>query len=164
MPACSWISTPGSTAAAGSVTSLLLLHEVQNREEENPDEVDEMPVKAGDLDAVRVALRLFDPHLRARSCEIEKHDDAAENVQTVQAGHREVDREEVVRLRKTAFLKFVRVLEALRGQEDQRAKDGRRNVDAALLEITEPQMRPRHDDGHARQNEDEGVERGQLYV
>src|SRR4051794_37624339 len=137
MPACSWISTPGSTAAAGSVTSLLLLHEVQNREEENPDEVDEMPVKAGDLDAVRITLRLFDPHLRARPCEIDKHDDTAENVQTVQPGHREVDRQEVVRPREAPFLKFVRVLEALRGEEDERTEHGRGNVDTALLQITE---------------------------
>src|SRR3954447_131882 len=155
MPACSWISTPGSTAAAGSVTSLLLLHEVQNREEKNPDEIDEMPVKTDDLDPVRITLRLFRPHLRAGSEEIEEHDDAAENVQTVQAGHREVDGQEVVRLRKASFPELVRVLEAFRSQEDERAKPGRGNVNAAFLEIAEPQMRPRHHDGHTRQNEDE---------
>src|SRR3954470_21074669 len=119
MPACSWMSTPGSTAAAGSVTSLLLLHEVENREEKNPDEVDGMPIKTDDLDPVCITLRLFSPHFRARSDKIKEDDDAAENMQTVQAGHREVDGQEVVRLRKASFLKLVRVLEPFRGQEDE---------------------------------------------
>src|SRR4051795_6783407 len=70
---------------------VLLLHEVQNREEKNPDEVDEMPVKADDLDPVRITLRLFHPHLRAGSEEVEKYDDTAEDMDSVQPGHREVD-------------------------------------------------------------------------
>src|SRR5205807_7844601 len=137
MPACSWMSTPGSTAAAGSVTSLLLLHEIQNREKKDPDQVDEVPVKADDLDPVRITLRLFGPHLRARPEEIEKHDHAAEDMQTVQARHREVDRQEIVRLRKTAFPELVRVLESFGREEDQRTEHGRGNIDTALLKIAE---------------------------
>src|SRR4051794_6288467 len=88
---------------------VLLLHEVQNREEKNPDEVDEMPVKADDLDPVGITLRLFGPHLRAGSEKIEKDDDAAEDVNSVQAGHREVDAEEVVRLREPSLVELVAV-------------------------------------------------------
>src|SRR3954452_14497734 len=107
---------------------VLLLHEVQNREEENPHEVDEMPVKADDLDPVRITLGLFGPHLRPRPEEIEKYDYAAEDVQAVQAGHREIDGQEVVRLREAAFLELVRVLEALRGEKDQGTEHRRGNV------------------------------------
>src|SRR5882672_6161081 len=98
---------------------MLLLHEVQNREKENPDEVDEVPVKAGDLDPVGVALRLVRPHLCTRPGEIEKYDHASENVQTVEAGEREVDREEIVRLGKAALLKLVAVFESFGGEKDQ---------------------------------------------
>src|SRR5947209_1290517 len=117
---------------------VLLLHEVQNREKKNPDKVNEMPVEADDLDPVRITLRLFGPHLRARPEEIEKDDHTAENEQAVQPCHREVDAQEVVGLREAAFLKFVSVFESFVDEKKQCAEDRYRNINAAELEISKP--------------------------
>src|SRR5512137_933852 len=67
------------------------LDQVEQREEEDPDEVDEVPVEAGELDRRRVAraeLAAGGPHRHPAQ---DAHAD--EHVEPVQAGHEEVDRE-----------------------------------------------------------------------
>src|SRR5215813_6973175 len=98
-----------------------LLQQIERREEEDPDEIDEVPVEADDLDAVGEAARLVVVHLPAPDQEVCETDHAAEDVQAVQAGHREVDREEVARLREVVMLEAEAVLVGLDTHEDEAA-------------------------------------------
>src|SRR5262245_54091288 len=65
--------------------------QIQNREEEDPHEVHEVPVQTRVFDSVRELLGVRLIQLGARSQQIDHHDHAADDVQRVQAGHREVD-------------------------------------------------------------------------
>src|SRR5512135_3485193 len=67
------------------------LDQVQQREEEDPDEVDEVPVEPGQLHRGRVP----GPELAARGAQGHpaEHPHADEHVEPVQPGHEEVDRE-----------------------------------------------------------------------
>src|SRR5205085_7889924 len=90
-----------------------LLQQIKSREEEDPDQIDEVPVQPDDLDPVRESLTVGVPHLRAGGQKIREHDHAAEHVQTVQTGHREVQAEEVARARIVAVAEAQRVLVSL---------------------------------------------------
>src|SRR6478735_2292557 len=67
-------------------------YQVQKREQENPDDIDEVPVQPADLDPDRVNARHRSPHRQPH------HDghqaEADDHVQRVQARHEEVEREE----------------------------------------------------------------------
>ena len=67
-----------------------LLDQVQKREEENPDQVHEVPVESGELDA-QVVMRAVVPVDRAVEDDAQhRHPD--EHVQPVQPGHEEIER------------------------------------------------------------------------
>src|SRR6267378_4058184 len=70
--------------------------EVQRGEEEDPHQVDEVPVQPGVLDPVGEVLRVGLPHLAARGEQEGVDDDSADDVQAVQPREHEVDRVEVV--------------------------------------------------------------------
>src|SRR5262245_29509874 len=91
----------------------VLLAQIAPREQTEPDQVYEVPVQADHFDAVRVPLPLRGPHLLAEEEEVREHDHATDDVQSVQAGQREVDGHEVVRARKAMLLELMRVLESL---------------------------------------------------
>src|SRR5437667_12258892 len=77
--------------------SMVRTEEVQHREQEDPHEIDEVPVQAGDLHP-GVALGPEVPLDRLH--EHPGHDaQADDHVERVQTGHREVEREEDARLR-----------------------------------------------------------------
>src|ERR1044071_4914588 len=101
---CSGSLCESWTSTCSTCSVIVSSQQIERREEKDPDEVDEVPVQADDLDAVREALRLGLPHLRAEGQKVGEDDHPAENVQAVQAGHREVDGEEVVRLREVMVL------------------------------------------------------------
>ena len=69
------------------------LQQIQNREQEDPNQVDEVPEQSGNFDAVGVTFGLGLPHLCARTPNVKDHQRAADDVQRVQAGEREVNRE-----------------------------------------------------------------------
>src|ERR1041385_2367772 len=80
---------------AGSVPSIRVsLKQVQHGEQENPHQVDEVPVQPGVLDAIRVLLRIALPELRARPYQVGHDDDAPQDMETVQPRQREIDCEE----------------------------------------------------------------------
>ena len=70
------------------------MNQIKQRKQEYPHDIDEMPVEPGDLDGMRnvVAMRRAEPQPAQES-------DAGGHVQRVQAGHREVEAEEQLRLR-----------------------------------------------------------------
>src|SRR5215469_16003943 len=74
----------------------MAVNQVQQREQENPDDIDEVPVKARDIDR-RVVIGGVDALLGLQD---DKHEDAhAHNhVQSVQARHGKVEREKQLRL------------------------------------------------------------------
>src|SRR6185503_11144037 len=71
-------------------------YQVQEREQKNPDDVDEVPVEAADLDRVAV---LPGNHAPPRPPQHHAHDaETDDHVQRVNAGHHEIQREEDLRL------------------------------------------------------------------
>src|SRR4029453_16940565 len=94
-------------AAWSLVVMNFRLQKIQSREQEDPDQVDEVPEEARVLDAVGEPRRIRLPELRARTPEVGVHHHAADHVQHVQPGQREVDREEVVGARKQVIVELV---------------------------------------------------------
>src|SRR5437868_1032672 len=116
----------GSLCASWTSTCSVIVssQQVESWEEEDPHQVDEVPVEADDLDAIREARRLGFPHLRAEGQEVGEDDHAAEDVQSVQAGHGEVDDGEVVRRREVMVLEAEAVLVGLDAHEEEAAEQG----------------------------------------
>src|SRR2546425_2507415 len=78
------------------VASMRTSEEVERREEEDPDQVDEVPVEARVLDPVGEMLGIGLPHPAAPGEQEGVDDDPADDVQTVQSGEQKVNGEEVV--------------------------------------------------------------------
>src|SRR5262249_35679719 len=86
--------TGNATSAASKGTSSVLRDQVDRREDEDPHDVDEVPVQTGDLDALRI--RLGQPALRGAAPQDQQPDDAHRHVRAVQPGEREERRPEHV--------------------------------------------------------------------
>src|SRR3954463_7813805 len=99
-----------SSCSCGRAASMRTSEEVERREEEDPDQVDEMPVEAGVLDAVGEVLGIGGPEARSGAEQVAVDDDPADDMQAVQARHREVDGVEVVVRRDVAEVDLVLVL------------------------------------------------------
>src|SRR5919206_1316402 len=118
---CSCVS--GSTTSFSLIGSKrALLHQIEAGKEEDPNQIDEVPVQADHFDAIGVPLSLRVPHLVAEEQKVREHDHAADDVQAVQAGQGEVDGHEVVRGRRAPFHELVPVLETLDDQKTERAE------------------------------------------
>src|SRR5580704_922887 len=77
------------------------LNQVNEREDQDPNQVDEMPVQSRDLDEVRLRLRQLAGHAaNQQHCVVH---DAAENVTTVKAGEDEERRVEQIDLNRHSF-------------------------------------------------------------
>src|SRR5207237_1827871 len=96
-----WLLTSSCEAASMDTSE-----EIERREEEDPHQVDEVPVEAGVLDAVGEPLRVGVPQLAAGGQKIRVDDDPADDVHAVQPGHGEVDAVEVVVRRVVAQLEL----------------------------------------------------------
>src|SRR5450755_4041520 len=72
----------------------MALEEIEKREHEDPDQIDKMPEKAGDFDAVGEVFRvlLIEPGTH-RQHEVDEDENARQHMQAVQAGNEEVDLE-----------------------------------------------------------------------
>src|SRR5579884_2318032 len=62
------------------------LEEVEHREQEDPHQIDEVPVQSGVFDPVGELLGILAPQLRAGADEVRHHDHPAHDVQPVQPG------------------------------------------------------------------------------
>jgi hypothetical protein len=67
------------------------LEEIKHREKEDPDQVDEVPEQAGDLDAVDITFRVRLPHLGIAP-DIKDDDGPGQDVQAVQGSEGEIER------------------------------------------------------------------------
>jgi hypothetical protein len=67
------------------------LEQVKDWEEENPDQIDKVPEKAGDLDAIDVTLWIPAPKARAWPPDVKDNNGATENVQAVQRSQGEIN-------------------------------------------------------------------------
>src|SRR5512139_606190 len=85
-----WLSL--GLMGAGSSQQVVPPREIQEREEEDPDDVDEVPVEPESLDHVVVLGRVFPLPGRAEEKEDDGHAD--DHVEGVEAGHPEVEGEE----------------------------------------------------------------------
>ena len=105
---------------------LIELQQIQNREKKDPDEIDEVPEKTGDLDAVGETFRFRAPHLCACPPQERDHERSAENVQGVQGGEGKVNAK----------------VSAVRGHKGGQALDFRDgNFDGRLYEYAQWRMR-----------------------
>src|SRR5579872_599260 len=95
------------------------LSDIQQGKQENPDDVDEVPVEPDALNA-RQILVLGDVH-----CKDQHDDQAGENVQSVQTCNCVIERPEATGGEDKAFTNFVRPLEALHCEEDESAERGK---------------------------------------
>src|SRR2546423_1540162 len=103
-----WLLTSSCEAASMDTSE-----EVERGEEEDPHQVDEVPVEAGVLDTVGEVLGIGVPHLRPRGEQEAVDDHPADDVQPVQASEGEVDGEEVVVRGEVVVVELVRILEVL---------------------------------------------------
>src|SRR5262245_61305164 len=109
------------------------LHQIHEREDQDPDEIDEMPVQRGDLDRVVLGGRVTTAErLDEDAAQI---DDASEDVAAVEAreaeeGRREQRRAEGVSREAHPVLDEVRPLERLHAEERDSAED-RQSEEAA---------------------------------
>src|SRR5712691_7587274 len=85
-----------SSGCASATGSMALLQEIERREEEDPHQVDEVPIEAGVLDAVGEPLLVRVPELAAEGQEIRVDDDPAHDVQAVKAGEHKVDAVKII--------------------------------------------------------------------
>src|SRR3954469_25599209 len=108
------------THGAGSWRSL---EQVENGKEEDPDQIDEVPEQSGVFHPVGEVLGIGLPELGARSPEAAVYHDAADHGQHMEAGEREVDRQEGVLARQQAVMELGRVLDVLDAQEAEAGED-----------------------------------------
>src|ERR1700693_948781 len=109
-----------TSSCAGVSAMCKTSEEIERREEEDPHQLDEVPVEAGILDAVREPFPVGAPQLAACGQKIRVDDDAADDVQAVQAGEHEIDGVEIVVRGNVAVVELVGVLEVLDYEEHQR--------------------------------------------
>src|SRR3954471_8510665 len=107
-----------SAAWSVVVDACISLQKVKGREQEDPDQIHEVPEEPRMLDPVREPLRVRLPELRPGSPEVRVHRHPADDVQHVQPGEREVDGEKVVGAGKEPELELVAVFEVLDHEED----------------------------------------------
>src|SRR5258705_2926458 len=95
------------------------LQEIEGREEEDPDQIHEMPEEARVLDPVGEPLRIRLPQLRAGTPEIRAHHHPAKHVEPVQSGQVEIDGEEVIGARYGPLVEMGAIFEVLDDDEDE---------------------------------------------
>src|SRR4051794_15754034 len=114
----SWCSS-AACAPGAAVVMCSSLGDVEEREEEHPNDVDEVPVDADELHALQLFV------LQRVERDDEHHRGAGDDVRGVEAGGAVVEGPEAARLRNEAFLDLVRPLDAeLDAGEDHAAEDG----------------------------------------
>src|SRR5271156_4990632 len=102
------------------------LNQVNERENQDPDQVDEMPVQSRDFDQVGLRLRQLAGHAANQQHAVVH--DAAENVTAVKAGQDEERRVEQVDLnRHPFFAEQVMPLERLHPEEHYAAENRQRH-------------------------------------
>src|SRR5713101_3460724 len=105
------------------------LQKVEGREEEDPDQIHEMPEEARVLDPVGEPLRIRLPELRAGTPEIRVHGHPAKHVKPVQSGQGEIDSEKVVGAGYGPLVEMGAVFEVLDDEEGEPKQDRPPHVD-----------------------------------
>src|SRR4029434_5436220 len=98
-------------------------------------QVDEVPVQPGVFNPVGELFGVLLPHPRARAEEVRHHHHPADDVQAVQTGQGEVDRQERAVRRPFAACQMVGVLEVLVDQEDSGEQEGGEQIQAVCCDI-----------------------------
>src|SRR5437870_8423983 len=143
----------GGCLDSDSLLSHSTSQQIQSGEKKDPHQIDEVPVQPGHFNAIRIACPIRLPHLRAGKQEIEEDDNAAENVQAMQAGHCEIDGHEVARPRVAMHLELVAILESLVDQEDDRAQESAGDEEPATHHIAQAEICPRQNYSDARSDQ-----------
>src|SRR6187551_3330518 len=105
------------------------LQEIECREQEDPDQIHEMPEEPRVLDAIGKPLRVRLPERRAGPQEVGVHTHAAEHMEHVQARQGEVEGEEVAVAWELARAEMVTVFEVLDHEENGPEEDRDPHVD-----------------------------------
>src|SRR5687768_16257663 len=108
------------------------LQKIQDREEEDPDQIHEMPEEARVLDPVGEPCRVRLVELRARAPEIGVHRHPAQHMEHVQAGQGEIDGEKVVGAGIEMVFELRAVFEVLDHEEHEPEQDRQPHVEPIL--------------------------------
>src|SRR5437879_8558196 len=115
-------------STGGSCTVLASRHEIDEREDRDPHDVDEVPVEPRDLHLDRVDPP--EPATQVEDQEREEPDHADRHVPPVEAGEHEEGRAEEVSLERQALPDEVRELVDLEAEEDQAEERGAEEPEA----------------------------------
>ena len=146
---------PRGCAPAGTPKAPASAHQVQQREQEDPQQVDEVPEARatldgrhpGGADVVAARLRQQEP----------QHADADADVEEMQSGQDEVVEEEVVRTGAVAAGCQRHILIDLEADEEQAERDRRRNSFGGNRLRACADRAERHDDAQRAGEQDQGV-------
>ena len=122
-----------------------VLEDEEAQEQEDPDDIDEVPEQTRVLDPVGEPALVLVPQLGAGAPEIGVDDHPADHVEGVEPGHREVDRQEGVGRGVQVVVQLGRVLEVLDDQEDQAEQHRQPHVQPERSEAVAHQRGPGHD-------------------
>src|SRR5215471_17605838 len=136
--------------------------QLDDREQNDPDEVDEVPVEAERLDTLVMFFRELAEEGLARH--VSHAHDAAEDVESVEARRREEDGAEQRYMRVEALMQQLVVLDPLNRDEDRSEEEGQRQEKLHLPEIAALGRRQRLHHRHGGADEDEGVRGRQRHV
>src|SRR5881409_3095704 len=126
-----FMSSRAAAAGEGSRSE-----QVNDREQDDPDEIDEVPVEPDRLDPLVMSLRVL---AEKRLAGDERHaEDAAEDVEAVKAGRRVEDRAEERDVGVEARMEQVPILVGLDREKDRSEKKGHREEDLQLALVAVP--------------------------
>src|SRR4030095_15609321 len=131
-------------AAMAMLPSARALQEIDEREDEDPDEIDEVPVETGDLD-LRVVLRR-EPSRQADQQDDAQVNDATEDVHAVKAGQDEERGAEVVLGDRLAVLDEMVPFVGLQPEERRAAenREEKKHPELAVVALSDPGERLDH--------------------
>ena len=130
-------------------------NQVDDREEHDPHEVDEVPVEADRLDPLVARLRVLPEEGLPRD---EGHaDDAAEDVEAVEARRREEDRAEEADVRVEVLVEELPVLDGLDREEDRAEEKRQAKEELQLADVAAADGGQGLDHRHRRADQDERV-------
>src|SRR5207248_10580541 len=82
-------STPNTQRPIYREVSSSMTYQVQKRKQKHPDDIDKMPVQAGDLDGIVIAMRKLSK--RCQQCQNQHDSDSNSHENRVQPGHPKVN-------------------------------------------------------------------------
>src|SRR6185369_12333426 len=138
--------------------------QVQDDEHQDPDHVDEIPVKRRGFDATEKPRRVMPVHDHARATEKPVDEHAAGHVHGMKKRHHEIETDEITRGWSEAFRKLAPIFDRLDCKKDDAERCGRHHERAKPRDVSTAQRGDSTQNRHTRGDEHHRIHRGQRYV